>query len=215
MSILYGIPLSTFTRKIRFALVEKGIDYELRPVRMGGSPELKKLHPLGKVPVYQAGDLVIPDSSVIIAWLERVHPQTPLYPGDPAQFARALFLEEYADTRLREGIAPIFYECRLKPMFQKKAPDEAATARAMKVVEEGCDYLESCLGTGPYFVGDALSVADIAVAAQLVTLEQGGTALDPARWPKLARWFEEFCRRPAVATILGEERALLAQGRVG
>ncbi|MCC5794237.1 MAG: glutathione S-transferase family protein [Chromatiales bacterium] len=215
MSILYGIPLSTFTRKIRFALAEKGVDYELRPVRMGGSAELRQLHPLGKVPVYQSGDLVIPDSSVIIAWLERVHLQHPLYPADPALFAQALFLEEYADTRLREGIAPIFYECTLKRMFQKKPPDDAVVARAMKIVEEGSDYVESCVAEGPFILGNGISVADVAVAAQYITLEQGGTGIDAGRWPRLAAWLGRFRQRPRIAAILEEEADLLAEGRLG
>lgn len=215
MSVLYGIPLSTFTRKIRLALGEKDIAYELRPVAMGRqSAELKALHPLGKVPVYEADGIVIPDSSVIIAWLERVHPDPPLYPVDAREYAQALFLEEYADTRLREGIAPVFYERTLKRLFQKQPPDEAVLARAQPVLEECADYFESCLGDGPFIVGDRLSVADIAIAAQYVTLWQGQTEVDARRWPKLARWLDALWRRPVFAALLEEEDALLAQGRM-
>lgn len=215
MSVLYGIPLSTFTRKIRLALGEKGVAYELRPVAMGRqSAELKALHPLGKVPVYQSGDTVIPDSSVIIAWLERVHPEPALYPADARDYAQALFLEEYADTRLREGIAPVFYERTLKRLYQKQPPDEAVLARAWPILEECADYFESCLGEGPYIVGERLSVADIAIGAQYVTLRQGQTEVDARRWPKLAGWLDQLWRRPVFAALLEEEGALLAQGRM-
>ena len=220
MSVLYGIPLSTFTRKIRLALGEKGIAYELRPVVMGRqSAELKALHPLGKVPVYEAGGIVIPDSSVIIAWLERVHPSPALYPADAGDYAQALFLEEYADTRLREGIAPVFYERTLKRLYQKQPPDEAVLAKAWPILEECADYFEACLGQssrgdGPYIVGDRLSVADIAIGAQYATLRQGLAEVVAGRWPKLARWLDSLWRRPVFAALLEEEGALLAQGRM-
>lgn len=109
MLVLYGINLSTFTRKVRLALAEKGLDYRFETAAMG-SPKVRSLHPLGKIPVLEDEKTVIPDSSVIIAYLERTHPERPLYPADARSFARALWLEEYADTRLREATLPFFSE---------------------------------------------------------------------------------------------------------
>lgn len=120
MSVLYGINLSTFTRKVRLALAEKGIDYRLEPAPMG-SPRVRALNPLGRIPVYEADGFAIPDSSVIIAWLERTHPERPLYPADAKLYARALWLEEYADTRLREATLPFFAERIVKPVFHGQA----------------------------------------------------------------------------------------------
>jgi len=215
MSILYGIPLSTFTRKVRLALAEKAVPYELKPVAMGRqSAELKALHPLGQVPVYCHQGNVIPDSTVIIAYLERVWPAAALWPVEPGELARALFIEEYADTRLREGIAPIFYEQTLKRLFQKKPADTAVVARAMAIVGECADYLESLTGEGPFLVGERLSVADIAVAAQFITLKQGLVEVDAARWPGLAAYLDALYRRPLFAGMMTEEAALLAAGRM-
>jgi glutathione S-transferase len=56
--------------------------------------------PLGKIPCFQDGDYTLPDSSCIIAYLERTNPRPALYPEDPKEYGRALFLEEYADSRL-------------------------------------------------------------------------------------------------------------------
>lgn len=211
MGILYGIPLSTFTRKVRIALGEKQIPYELRPIEAMGrkSPELLAMNPLGKIPVYVDGDVVVPDSSVIIAYLEKVHPDRPLYPSPAGDYARALFIEEYADTRLRETSAAFFYQRTLRRLYLQKPPEEAALATAAAIRDECFGWLEHMLGGGPFLVGEALSVADVAVAAQIMTLLQGEETIDPARWPKLAAYVAGLQKRPVMAALAEEEAPLL------
>jgi glutathione S-transferase len=211
MVVLYGINLSTFTRKVRLALAEKGIEYRLEVASMG-SAKVRSLHPLGKIPVIEDQGAVIPDSSVIVAYLERAYPQRPLYPTDARDLGRALWLEEYADTRLREATVPFFAERVVKALFQGKAPDEAALARAMALRDETFDYLERECG-GEFAVGGRFSVADLAIGAQLVTCRQGGGELPPERWPRLARYFDALRARPAWAPILAEEQAALDAAR--
>ena len=68
MPTVLGVNASPFVRKVRVALAEKGIDYELNPVMpIGQSPEYLRKSPLGKVPCYEDGDFTLPDSSCIIA----------------------------------------------------------------------------------------------------------------------------------------------------
>ncbi len=212
MLILYGINLSTFTRKVRLALLEKGLPHRLEIAPMG-SPRVKALHPLGKIPVLADGDLAIPDSTVIIAYLERVYPAQPLYPARAADYARALWLEEYADTRLREVTLPYFSERVVKPVFQGKGADEAALAAAAAPRDEAFDYLEKTLPAAGFAVGDALSVADVAIGAQLITGRQGGGAPDEARWPRLAGYVRALTARPLWAPVIAEEEAALAAAR--
>ena len=99
MSVLHGAALSPFVRKARAALAERGLDYELVEVfPFGQTSEYLEKSPLGKIPWYTTPEgQDIPDSSVIIAYLERVHGQL-LHPADPGDYARALFGEEYGDT---------------------------------------------------------------------------------------------------------------------
>jgi glutathione S-transferase len=73
MLTLYGISLSTFTRKVRLALAERDIACTLQTAVMG-SPQVRALNPLGRIPVLADGDVVVPDSSVIIDCLERAYP---------------------------------------------------------------------------------------------------------------------------------------------
>jgi glutathione S-transferase len=210
--ILYGINLSTFTRKARLALAEKAIDYRLEVAPMG-SPQVRALNPLGRIPVLDDAGLVIADSSVIIAYLERAYPARALYPESPAELARALWLEEYADTRLREATVPFFAERIVKPLFQRKPADTAALDKAGPLRDECFDYLEAELPATGCAVGGKISVADVAVVAQLVTYYQGEGEIVVERWPRLARYYDELTRRPAWAEIIAEEGMSLAAAR--
>lgn len=212
MVIVYGINLSTFTRKVRLALAEKDLPYRLEVAPMG-SPRVKSLHPLGQIPVVEDQGVAIPDSSVIIAYLERAYPERPLYPATAADLARALWLEEYADTRLRQATVAFFAERVVKPLFQGKPGDTEAIARAEPLLAECCDYLDRNLGEGPFLLGDDLTVADVAVGAQFITGQQGGAVVSPDRWPRLGRYLARLRGRPAWAAILAEEERSLAEAR--
>jgi glutathione S-transferase len=90
------------------ALAEKGIAYEHDPVVPAiAPPEFKRVSkdvsPLGRIPAYSDGDFSLADSSVIIAYLERVKPSPALYPSDTRAYVRALWFEEFGDG----GLAPI------------------------------------------------------------------------------------------------------------
>src|SRR5262245_52285829 len=119
---LYGSSLSPYFRKARVVLEEKGIPYEterLAPVPK--TPELLALHPMGKIPILRDGDVVVPDSSVICAYLERKHSAPPLYPTEPADLAGVLFLEEYADTALNDVMRALVLERFVKPNVLQQA----------------------------------------------------------------------------------------------
>jgi glutathione S-transferase len=178
-----------------------------------GSPKVKALHPLGKIPVLEDGGIAIPDSSVIIAYLERAYPRQPLYPAAAAELARALWLEEYADTRLREATLPYFSEHVVKPVFQGKPADEAALAAATIPRDEAFDYLEKELSGSGMAVGEVLSVADVAIGAQLITYCQGTGAIDTERWPRVERYLTALLTRPHWAGVHREEEAALRAAR--
>ena len=83
MPTLYGAPVSPFVRKAMVALAEKGIVYEHDPVLPAIAPaEFKRISkdisPLGRIPAYRDEDLTLADSSVIIAYLERIKPSPAL-----------------------------------------------------------------------------------------------------------------------------------------
>ncbi len=212
MPTLYGVNASPFVRKVRVVLAEKGLSYDHEPVMPGSpDPEYRKMSPLGKVPAFRDGDRAFSDSSVICQYVERTHPEPPVYPRDPYEFARALWFEEYADTALVEVFGPkIFFPRVVGKRFMGKEPDEAAI---QKVIDEELpprfDYLEAQLGSGPYIVGDRLSIADVAITSTFVNLGHAGVSVDAKRWPKLAKYVATHVGRPSFKPLIEEERGFL------
>jgi glutathione S-transferase len=205
---IHGASASPFVRKVRVALAEKGIPYRQIPVvPFGLSEEFKRISPLGKIPVLQDGDYTLPDSSCIIAYLERVQPEPPLYPRDPRQYGRALFLEEYADTRLVETLAPVFFERFVKVRLLGQKADEA---RCREQIDQKAppvlDWLEAQAPTGDGMVGGRFGIADIALASPFVNFSHVGERVDARRWPKLAAHVERVWSRPSFKGLIEGER---------
>lgn len=185
MAILHGVSASPFVRKVRVALQEKRIPYELDPVMpFNPSPEYKRISPLGKVPCYSPKPGVdIPDSSVIIAYLERTNTTNPLYPENPEDFARALFIEEYGDSALVAAVGTVFFQRIVGPRFMGQTTDEAAIKTALEVtLPPLLAWLDEQIKGKEFFVGNKLTVADIAIASPFVNFMHAGERVDAAKY---------------------------------
>ncbi len=204
--ILHGVKLSPFVFKVMVALEEKGIAYSVEP-------PAPALHPLGKMPVLRDGDVVVPDSSVICAYLDAKQPSPALLPDAPAERAHALFLEEYGDARMAEGWGEVIFERIIKPQMLGQATDEARLAQLQESVRERwmgsprsfggqpipcvLDYLESQIPADRDTLLPRFGLADIAVGAHMGWLDAGGLAVDAKRWPRVARYVAALRRRPS------------------
>ena len=143
---------------------------------------------------------MVPDSSVICAYLEKKHPSPALYPADPAEFARALFLEEYADTRMFEVLSGILFERVVKPYALQQPPDEARVAELCSSAR-----CRRCWTTSRAQLpedGDTLlarfSIADAALGAQLGSLTLSSIEIDAGRWPRIRALLPGAARAPLV-----------------
>jgi glutathione S-transferase len=212
-----GGNVSPFVRKVRVFCAEKGIPYELEQISPFAPPEgWREKSPLGKIPVLEHDGRYINDSSVICAYLEKIHPEPALYPKDAYEYARAAWLEEFMDG----GVVPhagggVFRPLALQPVLTRKDPDAAAIAGAEKVMAEQVapllQYLESQLGSHEYFVGNRLTIADIAVASPFVNLRHAGFPPDAARFPKLAAFVTRMHARPSFKACIEEERPVFGK----
>jgi len=207
MPILHGASASPFVRKVRVVLAHKNIEYEHEQVvPFGISDEYRKKSPLGKIPCYEDGDLVLPDSSVICAYLEDSCPTPALYPSDPAQRARALWYEEHADTRVVEATSTVFFERFVRPNFFNQEADEEAVKETLTVkLPIVLDYLTEELGDRDFLVGDQMTIADIATASPFVNMELGGEKIDAERFPVAAAYIERVLSQPSFKPIYEAE----------
>lgn len=207
-----GVGLSPFVRKVRVVLEEKGLEYEHDPMLpMGVSDEYKQKHPMGKIPILEDGDRVIPDSSAIAHYVEALAPSPRLYPSEAYDRARAIWIEEFADTGIMTGTTTVFQERVLAPLFFKREADEAKIKEATEeILPPYFDYLEKNLGDSEWIAGDAFSIADVALGSAFATFALSDGSVDASRWPRLAAYVERVHGRPSFRKLMEEDRGAKA-----
>lgn len=204
---IHGVPFSAHTRKVIIAALEKRIPYELVPVIPLTPPAgWQELSPLGLIPIIQDGDFTLADSTAICQYLDRAYPGVSLYPGDARQFAHVLWIEEFVDS----GVAPhvlrgLLMQRVFAPKFLGKAPDEALIKTSLtQMIPARFAYLEQAL-RGDWFVANAFSMADVAVASILMNFHFAGEEVDAIRYPKLAHFLSRTLARPSFRQALQAE----------
>lgn len=216
--VLLGASPSPFVRKVRVVLAEKGLGYEHEQVNpFAGPPGWRDISPLGKIPAFKDGDRTLVDSSVICAYLEKRFPTPALYPTDPYDYARALWFEEYMDGGVVPLLGPkVFLPLVLQPLFSGGTPPSAEVeALAKKTFEEDAApyfaYLEKELGDRDYFVGNQVTIADIAVASPLVNTRHAGFAPSRKNFPKLRGFLDRMWSRPSLKKFIDEETPIFGK----
>lgn len=197
--ILYGSPLSPFQRKTEAVLTLKGLDYDCEAINIMAMPDwYLEISPLAKIPALRDTSIAtegpagtIADSSAMCGYLEKKHPQPAAYPEDPYAYARALWLEEYADSVMAmNGGGGLFRPIVFAVMTGSEPDLETARTAWNEKLPPLWDYLEKQLDGGNYFVGDKLSIADLAIAAQLMQTDLVAGPPDAAKWPGLVAFLD-------------------------
>ncbi len=196
--IVYGTSISPYVRKVLVSLYEKGVPFEHKPVPFhADDPGFQAASPTGKIPALDDDGFLLPDSSAILHYIETKHLEPALIPTEAKALGRAVWFDEYGDTELFPVLIIPFVERFLKPRLMKKECDEA---RAQSTIDEKfpplLDYLESQI-EGDYLVGNAFSIADIAVATNFHNLRLANYEVDAGRWPKLSAYIKKTLERPS------------------
>jgi len=97
---LYDAARCPYCARVRIVLAEKGIDYETVEVDLRNRPDwIYELNPTGRVPVLDDG-FILPESDVIMAYLDERFPEPPLRPSDLAERALAHVIVRRFDDKL-------------------------------------------------------------------------------------------------------------------
>lgn len=214
MSItLYGASLSPFVRKLRAALVEKGLEFEQVQVDPFRPPQnYRELSPFGRIPALRDGDRVLADSGVICAYLDAQYPQNALTPTDPYLKAQVQWFEKFGDYELAPVLTFGVFRNRVLMRFLGKPCDEQHVASCLTgKMPPLMDYLETNAPEQGFIVGDRLTIADLAIATHFVNLGHGGEHIDTARWPKSAAYVQRILARPSIAQSVEQEKAFITK----
>jgi glutathione S-transferase len=201
---LYYHPLASFCWKVLIALYENGTPFTPVMVDLSNAAEraaLLKLWPVGKFPVLRddTSDRIIPESSIIIEYLDTHYPgATRLLPAD-ADLAR--------QTRLRDR----FYDLYVHEPMQKIVGDRLrpAEARDAHGVAQARAQLQSCYGiidkemaSRNWAMGEAFSLADCAAAPALFYASK--VVPFGEAHANVAAYLERLKARPSFARVIGE-----------
>ena len=165
------------------------------------------MNPMGRIPVLQVGDdEFISDSSVICDYLEHVHPSPRLYPEQPKDRARALWLEEYSDTVLTGVCARIFWMFIILPIRTGKPTDLAEVASFQEAEFPAVfDYLNEIAPEGDAIIPEEFGIADISLASPMRLLDLAGAPLDAERWPRFEAYYRKTFARPSARSTEAED----------
>lgn len=159
--LLFHSLTSPYARKVRVMLLEKRLHVEGVNVAEGAR-SAQEHNPLGKVPTLVLDDgTALFDSRVITEALDALFPEPRLIPGDARTRAVVRHFEALADG-ICDVLIPVVQDSRRSPELR----DAAYTAKLLGKIDATLTYLEPVVG-GPALVGDAFSLADIAVVCAL------------------------------------------------
>ena len=199
MRLISATP-SPFARKVRVAIAEKGIPFELlTEVPWNDDTSLPKYNPLEKLPVLlpDGGDPVF-QSSYILEWLERRYPQPPLLPRDDDGILAHKRLEVIADG-ICDAVILILFE-RMRPEGQRSEP---WIMRQQRKVEGGVAALAKSVGHRRFAVGDTFGLADVAIGSVLGYLVVRYPQLEwRALYPDLSIYADGLFARPSFAASI-------------
>ena len=191
MITLYDADRCPYCARVRLVLAEKRVEHETVVVDLDDRPAwIYEKNPLGKVPVLEEDTLLLPESVVIMEYLEERYPEPPLWPADPAERALGRLAVERFD---RFGNA--YYAVR--------RGEEGAVPRFYRRLGE----VDSRLAFRPFLSGADYGLADVAYLPWVLRArERMGIELE--QFPHVLDWVERVSERAAVAAELDVVAAL-------
>ncbi len=210
MRTLYHLWLCPFSRKVRIALSEKKLNYDLVIEK---SWERRKaflaLNPAGEVPVLleindENSNIVLADSSSICEYLEDSHPTPPLIDGAATDRAEIRRLIAWFDLKFyREVTRNLVDEKINKRFLGLGAPSSIAIRAGHSNIGTHLSYIEYLMERQNWLAGDKFSLADISAAAQLSCVDY----INDVPWeeyPEAKSWYARLKSRPSVRPLLAD-----------
>jgi glutathione S-transferase len=201
---LYFHPLSSFCQKVLIALYENSTPFEPKIVDFfneASVADFRRIWPVGKIPVLrdEKDDRTIPESSIIIEYLDRHYPGATRFLPDDPDLAR--------QTRMRDR----FYDLYVNVPMQKVVTDKLRPKGRNDSfgVEEANNMLKTTLGmidrdftAKTWAMGDRFTIADCAAAPALFYADK---IMPLAKDHKhAAAYLERLTQRPSYARALEE-----------
>ncbi len=199
---LYYHPRSRYSQKVLIALYEK--DVSVTPIMLNpGDPtdraELRKLTPIGKVPVLVLDDgWKIPESTIIIEYIDPRGGGPRLIPEDRDLARQTRFYDRVIDLYVTESMGTLVREADLP----------GRVTRAKEHLEAMFAGIDAHLAERRWLVGDSFSLADCSL---IPALTNHRAVFPTNKWKHVTAYLERALDRPSVARVRREVDAFEAK----
>jgi glutathione S-transferase len=203
---LLGGALSPFVQRCLLAARMKGEDLPLEMPEGGIKTEAyRAMNPMAKMPTLVDADFALPESLVIMEYLEEALDGPSLLPDGAESRARTRLLARIADLYVGPNLTPIF--------MARQNPD--AVPEALQKLDQAIGYMEAYrMPEDVWLVGEEHTIADATAMPQFFFLdafqEPFGTAGIVANHPHMARWWDHAKDTELGTRMVQEMSAALA-----
>ena len=212
MWLLYQFPLCPFSRKVRLLMGEKGVGYELvRENPWERRDEFLDLNPAGLTPVLveQEKREIISYSNAICEFFEETVQTQPMISGTAINRAETRRLTAWFDEQFFAQVTePLLHERMEKRLVRRASPDAAILRAAMRSANQLLDYADWLLDNRNWLAGSALSLADLAGAAQISVADYLG-GIDWRSHEPTKNWYAGLKSRPSFRPLLSERMEVI------
>jgi glutathione S-transferase len=206
MRMLYHLPLDPFCRQIRIATSEKELELRLQSEKIWERrTEFLAMNPAGEVPVLVEDDgAVIVGIRAILEYLEETHPDPSLIGAGPKARAEVRRLADWFNLKMdREVTQSLIGEKVMKRFLGRGQPDVTRIRAGRHNIKIHLDYIAYLADRRRWLAGDSLSLADIAAAAHLSSLDYIGEV--PWDENPLAKdWYVRIKSRRSMRSVLSD-----------
>ncbi len=218
MRTLYHYPLCPFSRKIRFLLAEKKIDFTLiEEPFWKKNPHFIKMNPLGQVPIFlDLQDYIVVDSTVITEYIEETYPEKSFLGENIQEKTEVRRICSWFDHKFFHDVTlPLLNEKvfkRFLSLSQETGPNSQTIRVAKNSIVDHLRYLEWLIERRPYLGGAFFSLADMTAGVHISVIDY----LGDINWEKFSithEWFFRIKSRPTFRSFLKDRVLGLAPSK--
>jgi glutathione S-transferase len=204
MRTLFYLPLCPFCRKVRIFLGEFRLDFQgiIEPV-WKEREEFLEINPAGQVPVLVDLNRAISDSAVICEYLDEAYGEEKSLIGETVlKRAEVRRIAAWFDGKFNRQVTQnLVYEKAFKRVFGQGGPDSGAMRAGNQFLNHFLEYVTFLLERRHWLAGDEFSLADIAGAAHLSSLDFIGH-MNWEKFPEVKEWYGRIKCRPSMRPLL-------------
>ncbi|MBO6826623.1 MAG: glutathione S-transferase family protein [Sneathiella sp.] len=206
MRTLYHFWIIPACRKVRLAMNEKGLSYELaveKPWEHGDS--LLAINPAAEVPVLKdENGALIADAQAICEYLEETYEDVKLLPEHPNARAEVRRLIAWFDRKFQTEVTDnLVDEKVIKRLSRTGTPNTAAIRAGHHNIHYHLDYISYLTERRNWLAGDELTYADLAAAAQISAVDYLGD-VPWEQHPSAKVWYSRIKSRPSFRPLLAD-----------